>query len=117
MPAPNGPMQLHSMKGGLSPARRRLVESMQEIGFGRVDGLKVRDADPVWSPAPRIVRQIRLGRGDGPHPMRTATDFALRSEVLELLALFDRERDLNVESLDVQHGLPVRVVVETEGGA
>ena len=46
--------------------------------------------------------------------MRAAEDFALGSEVIELLALFDRERSLDIEMLEVQHGVPFRVVVATE---
>jgi hypothetical protein len=49
--------------------------------------------------------------------MRAAADFALRSEVVELLALFDLERDLDIESIEVQHGLPVRVAVANAGTA
>jgi hypothetical protein len=104
-------------KRGLSPSRRRLVELFQDIHFGHVERLRVRDAEPEWLPSPRIVRQIRLGKGDGPHPMRAAADFALRSEVVELLALFDLERDLDIESIEVQHGLPVRVAVANAGTA
>lgn len=104
-------------KSDLSAPRRRLVELLQEVGFGRVERLSVRGAEPVWSPSPRVVRQIRLGKGDAAHPTQRAADFALRGEVVDLLALFDRERDLHVESIEVQHGLPVRVAVATDGNA
>ena len=100
-------------KSDLSAARRRLVETMQAIGFGRIEGFLVRDAEPVWSPAPRIVRHVRLGTGDGASPSRPG-DFSHRTEIVELLALFERERDLHVESIEVQYGLPVRVAVATE---
>jgi hypothetical protein len=102
-------------KSSVSTARRRLIETMQEVGFGRVEHLLVHASDPVWSPAPRVVRQIRLGKSDAPRSTPPAADFALRQEVVELFALFDSERDIHVESIEVQHGLPVRVAVATQG--
>ena len=46
-------------KGALSPARRRLVELMQEVNFGRIESLCVRDAEPLLEPAPRVLRDAR----------------------------------------------------------
>jgi hypothetical protein len=101
-------------KSALSPARRRLVELLQTISFGRVERLVVRCGEPDWSAPPRILRDIRIGKACAPHAMRSEEDFALRGEVTELFALFDREGSLDVEVLEVQHGLPHRVVVATE---
>ena len=39
-------------KQSLSPARRRLVELMQEVNFGRIEGLHVRDGEPILEQAP-----------------------------------------------------------------
>ena len=39
-------------KTSLTPARRRLVELMQEVNFGRIERLKVRDWEPVLDPPP-----------------------------------------------------------------
>jgi len=38
------------IKAALSPARRRLVELMQEINYGRIERLEVRDGEPVFDP-------------------------------------------------------------------
>jgi hypothetical protein len=40
-------------KAALSPARRRLVELMQEINYGRIERLEVRDGEPVFDPCSR----------------------------------------------------------------
>lgn len=111
------PTRANRNKQSLSPARRRLVELLQDIRFGRVERLCVRSGEPDWAAPPRVLRDIRLGKTNGPHPMRAADDFSLRAEVTALFALFDEERDLDVEVLEVQHGVPFRVVVATEGGA
>lgn len=39
-------------KASLTPARRRLLELMQEINFGRIEGLAVRGGEPVLDPPP-----------------------------------------------------------------
>lgn len=114
MPTSDGPLHSRIMKGHLSAPRRRLVEVLQEIGFGRIEDLLVRDGEPVLEPPPRVLRDIRLGRCASPHPMRAAADFALRREVVDLFALFDRERHLVVERIEAQNGLPIRAVVAAE---
>lgn len=103
-------------KRALSPARRRLVELMQEVNFGRIEGLCVRDTEPLLEPAPRVLRDIVFGKMNSPNPARGREDFALKEQLIELFDLFDRERSVTVESLVVQNGLPVRMTVANEHG-
>ena len=98
-------------KAGLSPARCRLVEAMQEINYGRIEGLAVRDREPVFEPAPRLVRQVVFGKANGPHPGRGQDGFALKKKVAELFEIFDRERSLFIQELVIDNGLPVRMSV------
>ena len=96
----------------LSPARQRLVELMQEINFGRIEDLDVRDGEPVVVPAPRVVRDIVFGKDNAPNKARCWRDFALKDQVIEMFDFFDQERSLRVERLVVQNGLPLRMTVE-----
>lgn len=98
-------------KQSLSPARRRLVELMQEVNFGRIEGLYVRDGEPVLEHTPNVRRDIVFGKVNAPNPARGRDDFALKDQIVELFDLFDRERSVTVESLVVQNGLPVRMTV------
>ncbi len=102
---------IHNTKGALSPARKRLVELMQELNFGRIEDLRIQDAEPVLDSASRVLREIALGRDNAPNPARTRSDFALKKEVVDLFAFFDRERSVTIEKLVVQAGLPVRMTV------
>lgn len=96
----------------LSAPRQRLVELMQEINFGRIEGLQVLSGEPVLTPPPRRLRDVRLGaKENGPHSMRVVGDFTLRREVVEMFALFDRERSVAIEVLEIQHGLPFRMTI------
>ena len=64
-------------KRSLTAPRRRLVELMQQINFGRIEGLTLRGGEPVFDPAPRIVREVKFGGENGPRPERDSSDFLL----------------------------------------
>jgi hypothetical protein len=98
----------------LSPKRRRLVELMQEIHFGRIERFLVVDAEPVLDPAPYVVREVLFGKTSGAHAKRGLEDFALKEQVLELFTFFDHKRSFKAESLVVQNGLPLRMTVAEE---
>jgi hypothetical protein len=102
-------------KRSLSPARRRLVELMQEINFGRSEGLAVRGGDPVLAPPPRLVREVKFGGDNGPRPERGAADFDLKARLVELLDYLDEAGDVTIDLLEVKHGLPFRMLVADPG--
>ncbi len=101
-------------KAQLTAGLKRLVEWMQRIYFGRVEGLPVRCGQPVFDPPPRIVREIRLGGERGPHPMLNSEDFVLRSEVQQLFAEMERIGEGMILLIEVRYGLPARMVFEEE---
>jgi hypothetical protein len=99
-------------KGSLSGSHRKLVEMMQKLNFGRIEGLQIRDGEPVFNPAPRFIRDIKLGGENGPRPELGRLDFALKSQVVELLEHFTELQNCRIEVLEVKYGLPFRLVVE-----
>ena len=105
-------MQTLSSKSSLSPARRRLVELMQDLNFGRLERLEVLDSQPVFDPPPRIVREIKYGAPNGPRPEAALRDFVLKAQLVEFFTWLDMFGDGVIERLEVQHGLPFRIVVE-----
>ena len=98
-------------KAALTPARQRLIEVMQEVNYGRIEGLEVRDWEPVLDPPPRVVRQIVFGKDNGPNACRATDGFALKKKVAEFFEVFDRERSFLVLELVIDNGLPVRMTV------
>ena len=104
-------MRVPLSKAALSPARRRLVELLQQLNFGRVEGLSVLDGDPVFDPPPRVVREVKFGGENGSRPEAAASDFPLKSQVVELFRHFDEIGDGTIDVLEVKHGLPFRMVV------
>ena len=104
-------------KAGLSPSRRYLVEAMQALNFGRIEQLHIRAGEPVFSPAPRLIQDIKLGSTDnGPRPELASEDFPLKASVIELFEYFERIGDGTVTAVEVRYGLPFRVVVERSCG-
>ena len=102
-------------KTQVSLPRRKLIEVMKEVRFGSIEGLEVQDGEPVTDPSPVIVRDIALGKENGPHPARSKEDFALKRPLQELFDLFDREQNIRIDRLIVQAGLPLRLRVRGPG--
>ena len=98
-------------KAALSPARKRLVELMQEVNYGRIERLQIRDGDPVFNPPPTVLRQYLFGKENGPNAYRGVDGFALKKKVAELFEIFDREPSLSIQELIIDNGLPVRMTV------
>jgi len=101
-------------KATLTPARKRLVELMQEINYGRIEQLHVRDGEPVFDPPPTVLRLFLFGKDNGPNESRGNDGFALKKKVAELFEVFDRERLLSIQELMIDNGLPVRMTVADE---
>ncbi|MGD9791229.1 MAG: hypothetical protein AB7Q00_09315 [Phycisphaerales bacterium] len=95
----------------LRPGARRLVELMQQIGFGRIEHLHVAGGEPVFEPAPKVIREVKFDREPGQHPADRPPDFALKRAVVELLAEL-RQLDDAAVTIEVRHGLPFRLFMQ-----
>jgi len=95
----------------LSAGRRHLVRLMQSLCFGRIERLLINDGEPVLSPLPRVVREVKFGGENGRRPEPGAGDFHLKAQVLELFQVFDGLQNGIVEILEVKHGLPFRMLI------
>lgn len=100
-----------SLKSDLTPARRRLVEVMQRLNFGRLENVVVAEGDPVIDDSVAIVREVKFSGDNGPRPELARPDFALKAQLRELFDQFDALRDFTALSLTVKHGLPFHMEV------
>jgi hypothetical protein len=97
-------------KSSLSAPQKRLLETMQRMNFGRIEGLSIRSGEPVLNPPPRIVKDVKLGAADnGARPELEAGDFALKREHIELFENLRRLGDGMIECIEVKGGLPFRL--------
>lgn len=90
----------------LSPARHRLLGILQNLNFGRLEGLVVRAGEPVLDPMPRVVREHKFGGENGPRPEARRGEFALKDQHRDLFRLLDDLGDGVIAVLTVKHGLP-----------
>lgn len=99
-------------KGDLGPHQRWLIELMQGIQFGRIEGLAVRAGRPVVSPPPRVVRELKIGGDNQARREGKLEDFVLKQEVRELLDHIARLGHGIIHTIEIRHGLPFRLTVE-----
>jgi hypothetical protein len=88
---------------------------MRSIGFGRIEGMILLGGEPVFRPAPRVVREVKFG-GESPSHPAGGGDFALKAQVLDLFDQLDQIRDGRIERLEIKHGLPFRMNIEADTG-
>ncbi len=100
-------------KSSLSPRQQWLLEALQRTPFGRIEGLNVCNGEPVLSPSPRVIRDVKLGTpGNDSRPELNTTDFALKREHVELFETLARVGSGTIESIEIRHGLPFRIIFE-----
>ena len=99
-------------KATLSPQRKRLVELMQGLNFGRIERLVVRDGEPVFDPPPQVLREFRPGGDNTCRPESWLDDFELKRDVLELLDHLDSLGNATIQLIEIKHGLPFKALVE-----
>ena len=99
-------------KSSLTPPQARLVDLMQRLNFGRIEDLRVLNGVPLFDPPPRVFRDVRPGRANGPRPEAGRADFDLKAEVIDLFVHLEAVGDGVIERIEVQHGLPFRMTFE-----
>ena len=100
----------------ITPAKRRLLQVMQEVYFGRIDGLVVRDGEPIFDPAPKVVREIKFGGDNGPKPIIINRALFDKPQIAELFEHLAQISEGVIQSLEVQRGLPFRMRIEESIG-
>lgn len=107
-------MSIYRDKESLSPNRRRLLELLQKVNFGRLESIRFQNGEPLFEPHPIVVREHKFASENGARPEIHASNFQLKQQVVELFEYFDEIRNGVVDVLEVKHGLPFRMMV-TEG--
>lgn len=85
---------------------------MQRMNFGRIENIAVRGGEPQLTAETRVLRSVKFGSDNGPRHELASGDFPLRTQHVELFALFDDLRDGTVARLDIKGGIPISVLVE-----
>jgi hypothetical protein len=94
----------------LSVPRQRLIRLCQEINYGSLRGLLIRDREPVFEPTPVLWVDLKLDGEPVARPETDLPDFVLKEEVVRLMDHLDRLVTTTVECLEVRAGTPRRVL-------
>ncbi len=104
----------------LSAQRQRLVSQMSQMGFGRIEGLRVHQRQPLVVPGACLSAgaaadagvSARPGAAAWSAPQFRAADFVLKRSVVELMKVLDTVGDGVVDRIELRFGLPVYVRVD-----
>lgn len=99
----------------LTPARQRLVELVRAIHFGRIEGLVVRDGEPLFDRGETVVKEVKFGGENSPRAGHASASITDRT--VEMFRHFDSFGDCHVRFLEVKHGKPFKMNVVAGGGA
>jgi hypothetical protein len=99
-------------KSSLPAPCKRLLEEMQRINFGRIEQLVIRNGLPVFTPFPRILREMKFPGENGPRPELSAPDFALKHQAREFFEQITTMKAAVIEYLEIHHGIPFRMTFE-----
>jgi hypothetical protein len=98
----------------LSPAWLQLVELCREVNFGHIEEVEFRDGNPVAHGS--VVKTVMPGpkKANGP---AGSSSFPLRPQWTEVFAVAESAPVVRVRRFEVAHGNPLKLHVETAGGA
>jgi len=85
---------------------------MQTVNFGELQGIQVRDADPVFDHSSVVIVDAKLDKEEFPRPELQLVDFELNAEVLRLISRLDELKNGTIQRLEVRAGVPRRLVLE-----
>lgn len=105
-------MNQQTTKSSLSEAQSRLVELLQNLNFGRIEGLHVRNGQPSFDPPPRLFEKLKMGSENGPRAEASMHDFLLKHQTIELLEAIARIGDGQVLAIEVKNGLAFSMEIE-----
>jgi len=86
---------------------------MQEVNFGELQGIQVRDADPILDGTSVVILDAKLDKEEVPRPELDLADFALSVEVSRLMSRLDQLKNGTIQRLEVRAGIPRRLVFES----
>jgi hypothetical protein len=96
----------------LSPSERRFIDAMNDLGFGRLESLRIEHGELVLDPWPTTVRGVKFGSVGATTRKLVPDDFQLKDQVAEF---FEYVRSVDVgeiRCLELRHGLPFCMEVE-----
>ena len=100
-----------SLTQDLSPSERSLVRALQQLGFGHLESVKIRNGAVVLEPSATVVRTVKFGATETEQQSRS-WDFELGKSMAELFEYIRGVDQGEIRRLEVRHGSPFSMEVE-----
>ncbi|HUI76589.1 MAG TPA: hypothetical protein VLY24_01705 [Bryobacteraceae bacterium] len=95
----------------LSPAERRFVAALQQLGFGHLESIKVRRGGLILDPWPAMVLVLKFTAAKNA-PAAHPAEFELKKPMVELLEYIRGVEHGEIRRLEIRYGLPFSMAVE-----
>ena len=102
-----GPASNHD----LLPSERRFIVALNQLGFGRLEFVRIQRGELVLDPAPTVVQVLKFGAAESQPPSGSA-DFELKKPLAKLFEYIRGVDDGAIRCLEVRHGLPFSMEIE-----
>jgi hypothetical protein len=96
----------------ISAPRQAMLRVFQGVDYGQILDLLVRDREPMFSPPPTLLLDIKLDAESGSRPELALADFDLSEEVCRLLDRLDQMENGRIQRIEVRAGIPRRILIE-----
>jgi hypothetical protein len=110
---PASPSRLTRRLSELSAPRQVLVRLCQSVNFGKIRGLEIRDSEPIFSPPPEVLFDLKLDSDIVSRPEIGLADFVLPAEICRLMDRLDNLKTATIEHVEIRGGLARRITFKT----
>lgn len=100
----------HRRFSQLSASRQALVRLCQATNYGQIHHLEIRDGDPLLSPPPLVLIDVKLDADEVPRPEIDLPDFELCNQLCRLMGQLQEITTGIIERIEVRAGIPRRIV-------
>ncbi|MGA2184646.1 MAG: hypothetical protein ABSH47_16610 [Bryobacteraceae bacterium] len=95
----------------LTPSESCFVAALKQLGFGRIESVRIHGGELILNPWPTMVQLLRFGASEI-EPSDRSPEFELKKPIVELFAYVRGLDDGEIQCLEVRHGLPFAMQVE-----
>lgn len=99
----------------VSAERQTFVRECQRIDHGKIIGLVVRDAEPIFVESTEVLIDFKLDADESLRPEQRLLDYVLPAELVRLFCKLDAIREGLIEHVEVRTGIPRRIIVRDSG--
>lgn len=109
-------MSGHSIEtvSDLLPSEKHFVKVLREVGYGRIELVRVHQGELVLDPLPKIVRTFKFGVATPPLPQPRVSDFVLKRQHIDFFQQIRGITAGEARRIAVQCGLPVSAEFEID---